>query len=79
MSDDVTALRVQLHRAGYIPIPCVGKIPAIKEWQKHTETNEREIELWSRVFWDATNTGVLTANTPCFDIDILDPKAAEAV
>jgi hypothetical protein len=38
-----------------------------------------EIRLWGKLFPDAHNTGVLTRITPCFDIDILNPGAAEAV
>src|SRR6516162_129246 len=76
----MTPLEVRrlLHHGGYIPIPCRGKIPVVPRWQKRTETNDQELELWSRMFPDATNTGVLCATVPCVDIDILNPEAAEA-
>jgi hypothetical protein len=76
---DATSVRVLLQTGGYCPIPVAGKVPAMREWQKHFETNRTEIELWNRVYPDATNTGILTGRNPTIDIDILNAAAAEAI
>ena len=74
-----TTIRTQLHRVGYAPIPVNGKIPPLKEWEKKTETNDAEIGLWSKLFPQATNTGILTARVPAIDIDIMIEPAAKAI
>jgi RecA-family ATPase len=74
-----TAIRCELRAAGYLPIPVEGKIPPLKEWQKRTDTNTQELELWERLFPLAKNTGLLTRTMPTLDIDILNPDAAVAV
>jgi hypothetical protein len=79
MSSPMTELRLRLHRTGYSPLPCTGKIPAAKGWQEKVETNADEIELWGRVHPYAANTGILTRTTPCIDVDVLNPEAASAV
>src|SRR5262249_7677060 len=70
--------RRQLLHAGYAPLPVIGKIPPLKEWQQKTKTNDEEIDLWSKLFPDARSTGLLTQNLPALDLDILDEQAAEA-
>ena len=57
-------LRRRLMLTGYSPIPCDGKIPVLKEWEKKTETNVDEIGLWGQLYPSATNTGILTRLTP---------------
>ena len=74
-----TTIRTQLHRVGYAPIPVNGKIPPLKEWEKKTETNDTEIGLWSKLYPQATNTGILTARVPAIDIDIMFEPAAKAI
>jgi hypothetical protein len=74
-----TATRHALLNAGFSPIPVEGKRPPLKEWQKKSEASATEIESWERSFPAATNTGILTARTPCIDIDLLVPEAAEAI
>jgi hypothetical protein len=74
-----TALRLKLLANGYAPLPIEGKRPPLKGWQKKTETNAAEIELWEKVYPCATNTGILTQLTPTLDIDITNLEAAEAV
>jgi hypothetical protein len=71
--------RKQLRKAGFSPIPVEGKAAVANGWQKLAGASESEIESWSRFFPRAENTGVLTARTPAFDIDIKDPDAAAAV
>jgi hypothetical protein len=48
-------------------------------WQTKIQTNDREIAVWETMWPLATNTGLLTRQTPGADIDILNPEAAEAV
>jgi hypothetical protein len=74
-----TARRLRLLENGYAPLPIEGKRPPLKDWQKKTATNAAEIELWEKIFPQATNTGILTQLTPTLDIDITNPEAAEAV
>jgi hypothetical protein len=74
-----TALRRQLRRNGFAPIPCEGKRPSLKAWQEKNDANDTEIVLWEKLFPHAENTGILTRNAPTIDIDILDPEAAEAI
>jgi hypothetical protein len=75
----VANVRLAMWRNGYLPIPCNGKIPAGKEWQKRTSTNETEILLWDKVFPYDNNSGCLTCNTPTLDVDITDPEACNAI
>jgi hypothetical protein len=74
-----TAKRLELRKAGYLPIPVEGKIPPLQEWEKRTNTNDKEIELWEKVFPRAKNNGLLTRPMPTFDIDITNPEAAVAI
>jgi hypothetical protein len=74
-----TALRLRLLANGYAPLPIEGKRPLLKDWQKKTDANVAEIELWEKVYPTASNTGILTQLTPTLDIDITNPEAAEAV
>jgi bifunctional DNA primase/polymerase-like protein len=72
-------VRLTLHRAGFTPLPVVGKRPILDGWQKHTDVTAHEIERWTRACPAAENTGILTRLAPVLDIDIVDPEAAEAV
>src|SRR5262245_49064117 len=71
--------RKRLLRAGFAPLPCQGKRPVLKAWEKKDDTNDGEIELWDRVFPDARNTGFLTRLVPVLDIDVTNPEAAAAI
>jgi len=75
----IAAYRKQLRRAGFSPLPLVGKKPVQNEWQKFADPSESEIDLWTRTYSAAENTGALTKFAPALDIDILDHDAAEAV
>jgi hypothetical protein len=77
--EEATAVRTQLHRAGYAPIPLDGKRPQLKDWTAKTATTEAEIGLWAKLYPTGTNTGILTRSTPALDIDIMDAGAAEAI
>jgi hypothetical protein len=89
---DAQTLRHQLRAAGYCPIPLYGKEPPIKndkrrnnpyrglaDWEQLTEVTREQIDMWSKVWPDSINTGVLTFDMPTLDIDILDEEAARAI
>jgi hypothetical protein len=57
----------------------MGKNPGFKDWEKKTNTNAEEINLWPRVFPHHGNTGLLTQRTPTLDIDILNAEAADVI
>jgi hypothetical protein len=57
-------VRTRLAANGYSPIPCNGKAPVLKEWQKRTETSAGDIDIWAKTYPYATNTGILCARTP---------------
>jgi len=79
---DLIALRLQLHAAGYHPVPVIGahidtpsagKKPTMAGWiTKCATANEEEITGWSRSQRDCTNTGILCGRTIGVDIDVLD-------
>jgi hypothetical protein len=73
-----TDVRARLVTNDYVPLPCIGKRPVLKEWQTRGQTSESDLAMWARSFPDAVNTGVLTALTPVLDLDILDADAADA-
>jgi hypothetical protein len=78
-SNDVTEIRLQLLAHGYGEmLPCEGKVPLTKEWQKCVTTNPTEIKLWQKVYPRAGNTGHLTKSTPVLDLDLLNEEAAVA-
>jgi hypothetical protein len=70
--------RLSLHGAGYVPVPCKGKVPPLKEFTT-LAIDAAEIRSWSRRFPFAANTGLLTALAPAIDFDITNPEAAAAV
>jgi len=72
------ALRKQLRRTGFVPLPVIGKAPPLEGWSLKTETNDGEIDLWSSLYHYAPSTGVSTQKLPAIDLDILNEEAAEA-
>lgn len=76
---DASSMRARLLSGGYSPIPCTGKVPALKAWQAHLLTNPEEIALWRKLYPQAINTGILTRLNPVVDVDLLNEAAAEAV
>jgi hypothetical protein len=73
-----TAYRRRLLAAGYSPLPVNGKAPPVPGWQDIVATNDI-ISAWEDKYPDATNTGILTGNTPAIDIDVLDSDVADEV
>ena len=86
---DVRDRRRQLVAAGYCPLPLFGKSPPVKGkhnakkglagWQELHNVTDEMIEMWSRTWPDARNTGILTRNVPTLDLDILNEEAVRAV
>jgi hypothetical protein len=72
-------VRLRLVKSGFSPLPLIGKRPVLTNWQKRDETSVGDVEIWSKTFSDATNTGVLCAKMPSLDIDIVNPDAAQAI
>ena len=75
--DRATKCRKRLLAAGYRPLPVNGKAPPIPGWQD-IQATDKIIVGWEQ-YTDATNSGVLTCDTPGIDIDITHPDAATAV
>ena len=71
-----TAVRKRLLAAGYRPLPVNGKEPPIKGWPD-IQATDALIDRWTREYPDATNTGVITRDTPAIDIDVLDGAVAD--
>jgi hypothetical protein len=72
-----TRLAVVAH--SYIPVPLIGKKPAIRAWSAITAVSPAMLEAWSRDCPAATNTGCLTRFMPTLDVDLLNDPAALAV
>jgi hypothetical protein len=73
-----TALRRKLVQLGYTTLPLFGKVPAMAKWQDVANVSHEMIAMWAKSWVDATNTGVLTRDTPTLDLDILNEQAARA-
>jgi Bifunctional DNA primase/polymerase, N-terminal len=67
--------RLAMLANGYEPIPVAGKRPLIDFWQSRA-VNEEVVRTWDGM---GPNTGMRTARTPVFDIDILDKDGARVV
>jgi hypothetical protein len=74
-----TACRLQLWATGFSPVAVDGKRPVAAGWQRKKYVTEDEIQLWAKLYPQATNTGILTRSTPSLDIDVLDDQGATAV
>jgi AAA domain/Bifunctional DNA primase/polymerase, N-terminal len=68
------AARSAMLANGYVPIPLDGKKPILNGWQNMT-VNQQTIDGWH----SKGNTGMRTAFTPVFDIDILHEHAAQLI
>jgi hypothetical protein len=81
-ADDLTDLRLTLHRNSYHPVPVLGphvatkaagKRPAMKSWEAVCATaDEAEITRWTNAQRNCTNTGLLCGTLIGIDIDVLD-------
>jgi hypothetical protein len=75
----VNALRLELAARSFTPIPLFGKEPAAKEWQKTENVSRALIEMWTKTWPHARNTGVLCKDTPTLDLDLLNQEAVRAI
>jgi hypothetical protein len=83
------ALRHQLRNGGYCPIPLFGKEPPIygknnkrkglKQWEELGDITAEQIDLWTKIWPDAINTGCLCRFMPTLDLDILNEGAVRTV
>jgi hypothetical protein len=68
---DAQTIRHQLRTFGFCPVPLYGKAPpaygknnqrkGLSSWQTLHEVSPAQIDMWSKTWPDAVNTGVLTA------------------
>jgi hypothetical protein len=70
--------RLALRANGYSQICLNGKNPAFGSWTNMRDAGEEHFRGWEIQHPRATNTGILTENTPLFDIDVRHPEAAQA-
>jgi hypothetical protein len=78
LRERATRYRKRLLAAGYRPLPVNGKAPPIEGWSD-IQATDKIIVSWEAKYTDATNSGILTCDTPGIDIDIMVPDAAAAV
>jgi hypothetical protein len=86
LADDLTNLRLTLHRSAYCPVPVLGphvatkaagKRPVMKSWEAVCATaDEAEIIRWTNAQRNCTNTGLLCGTLIGIDIDVLDGAKA---
>src|SRR6516165_2645820 len=74
----ICGLRVRYVKAGYEPIPCIGKRPVLPSWST-VPINIDCPASWDATYPDAINTGIRTKHTPAIDIDIHDADIAEQI
>jgi len=74
-----TELRLKLRRSGFSPLPAIGKKVLLEKWTQKLDADADEIAGWAPRYPQWTNTGILTARTPAFDVDIKDAEAASAI
>jgi hypothetical protein len=68
--------RIRYVKAGFEPIPCLGKRPVLPNWPTAPISLDTPAG-WSACYADATNTGIRTKHTPAVDIDVHDADMAE--
>jgi putative DNA primase/helicase len=75
MSSSVQERRIRYIKAGYEPLPCIGKRPVFANWSKIA------IDINAPISWpsNAPNTGIRTKYAPAVDIDIYDATMAERI
>ncbi|KAF0170347.1 MAG: hypothetical protein FD162_3565 [Rhodobacteraceae bacterium] len=86
LADDLTDLRLTLHRNAYRPVPVLGphvatkaagKRPVMKSWEAVcAAADEAEIARWTNAQRNCTNTGLLCGTLIGIDIDVLDAGKA---
>jgi bifunctional DNA primase/polymerase-like protein len=76
LTNSIQERRVRYVKAGYEPLPCIGKRPAPAGWQA-LSIDVDVPAAWSASFPVATNTGIRTRRTPAVDIDVRDAAVAD--
>jgi RecA-family ATPase len=74
----ISERRIRYIKAGYEPIPCVGKRPAPANWSKMSIDIDAP-PAWDATYPNATNTGIRTRRAPAVDIDIYDAVMADRI
>jgi hypothetical protein len=70
--------RIRYIRAGYEPLPCIGKRPVLANWLSMPIDVDAPAS-WSAIYPDATNTGIRSRHTPAIDIDVSDVVMAAQI
>jgi hypothetical protein len=78
MLNEISQRRVRYIKAGYEPLPCIGKRPAPAGWSKMQIDLDAPV-AWGAVYPNATNTGIRTQRAPAVDIDVYDAAMADRV
>jgi hypothetical protein len=88
-AQDAQARRHQLRNGGFYPIPLYGKEPPIygknnkrkglERWEELGDVTAEQIDLWTKIWPDAINTGCLCRFMPTLDLDILSEDAVRAL
>jgi hypothetical protein len=76
--DAICERRIRYVKAGYEPIPCLGKRPVLANWTEALIDVVAPV-IWNATYPGATNTGIRTKHTPAFDIDIYDADMAKQI
>jgi hypothetical protein len=76
--DAICERRIRYIKAGYEPIPCLGKRPVLDDWPT-VLIDVNTPAFWSTTYPGATNTGIRTKRTPAVDIDVQDADMAELI
>lgn len=79
---NLTELRLALKANGYLPIPCEGKRPPPKldDWLNVLKNaTEDDIANWPYIYMSCANTGLITGELVCIDIDDLLPGHADKI
>jgi hypothetical protein len=91
-ADKLTALRLQLHRNGYVLVPVsspkaewagksAGKRPGLgKDWLIQANgADEDAIRAWTQSAPDCPNTGIVTGTVTAVDVDVPLPELSEKI
>jgi hypothetical protein len=76
--DAICERRIRYVKAGYEPIPCVGKRPVLANWPEALIDVDAPA-IWNATYPGATDTGIRTKRTPAADIDIYDVDMADRI
>lgn len=78
-ANEIAKRRAFLVKAGYLPIPAIGKKTLVDGWTDITEVTDDLIAKWGKKYSDHLSDGLLTKGTPGLDVDITNQMASEAV